>query len=86
MPFDPPPPPQGPRLQTRSVLVAVLTVLLSASMAAAFVGGNRELSNNLAVGVLSAVSTIVGFYFGSSRGSQAKDATIAALSGKDGEP
>ncbi len=85
MSFDPSPPPPprfpwGPRPQARTALAGGLVLLLGAALGAAFATGNRDLATTLAVGVLSAVSTIVGFFFGSSKGSQGKDATIAVLS------
>ena len=79
MPFDPPPP-APPRPQTRTALAVAMVAILAAALGAFFFVWERYVFYTLAVGVLSAVSTIVGFYFGSSRGSQAKDATIAALS------
>lgn len=69
---------------TRAVLGGALIALLAGALIAAFATGNRDLTNTLAVGVLSAVSTIVGFYFGSSKASATKDETISALAKGDG--
>ncbi len=77
--------PPIPVPETRTALAVALVTLFTGALIAAFAVGDRQLTNTLGVGVLSALSTVVGFYFGSSKGSAAKDETIAALT-KDGAP
>lgn len=71
-----------PKVEARSILAVVLVGALAACLGGAVATGDEDLFKTLAVGVLASVTTIVGFYFGSSKGSLAKDATIAALADK----
>jgi hypothetical protein len=74
----------SPDQSPRGLIAGAMILLLGAS-----IGGllfipipttNRDIIVALvSVGVVASVKDIVGFYFGSSRGSDAKDATIAAL-------
>lgn len=79
MPLDPPPP---PKLEARTLLAGALVLLLAGCLGGAAAAADRDLFKTLAVGVLGAVTTLVGFYFGSSKSSAAKDATISALADK----
>ena len=77
------------RPTTASILAALLLATLCTALAALFVfpvpESNRDQMGLVLGALLSAVSTVVGFYFGSSKGSRGKDATIAALSRREGE-
>jgi uncharacterized RDD family membrane protein YckC len=65
------------------VIVAVLfALLLLALLFVALPTSNKDVVLALAGVLASSFSTVVGFYFGSSRSSQAKDATITSLTSK----
>lgn len=60
-------------------IVAFLTVgLFAVAFVAAIVMKNEQILLILVGAVVSGFSTITGYYFGSSSGSEKKDATIAA--------
>ena len=77
--------PRSPPLEARTALGAGLVLLLATCVGAAFALKDVELARTLSVGVLSAVTTVVGFYFGSSKSSQAKDETLSAIAKGAGE-
>ena len=77
-----PPPLAKPKVEARSILAVALIAALAACLGGAYADGDHDLFKTLAVGVLASVTTIVGFYFGSSKGSLAKDDTISTLAGR----
>ena len=66
------------KLDPAPALAAAFVLLFAVAMGAAWLAGDRELARQLSQGLLNILIAVSGFYFGSSRGSQAKDATIAA--------
>ena len=74
--------PPRPRIEARSLLAVAVIAALGGCLGGAFADGDHDLFKTLAVGVLASVTTIVGFYFGSSKSSGAKDAVIASLADK----
>ncbi len=64
----------------QSVIALVGMLIFAGVVAAVFVLGSSELVSQTVGGVLAIAGMITSFYFGSSKGSQAKDATIAAQS------
>lgn len=76
---------------SRSILAALVIVMLALSLAGLFFvdipQANREVLIALVSGVLGAsFKDIVGWYFGSSKGSSEKDATIATLAADGAQP
>lgn len=66
------------KISTAAALAAGLVLLFALVLAAAFVTGDHELARQLSGVLANIVIAIASFYFGSSVGSQQKDATIAA--------
>ncbi|MCI4680161.1 hypothetical protein K9U39_10895 [Rhodoblastus acidophilus] len=69
-----------------SAIVSALVILLLGAVTALVVTRSAPLAdwqvtylNQLGGGVIAAFSTVVGYWVGSSRGSQSKDRTIAEL-------
>ena len=60
-------------------LAAALVLLFALALGAAWLAGDRELARQLSQGLLNVVIGVASFYFGSSQGSQAKDAAIAGV-------
>lgn len=56
-----------------------LLLIAAGTITAVFIKGNAEVQNVISGTVIGTIlGSITGFYYGSSKGSQAKDATIAA--------
>jgi hypothetical protein len=68
-----------PKLSIAPALAGGFVLLFAAVILGGFVRGDTELVRQLASGLLNIVIAVAGFYFGSSAGSQGKDATIAQL-------
>jgi len=66
------------KITTQAALAGGLVLLFAAVIGGAFLTGDNELARQLAQGLLNIVIAVAAFYFGSSQGSQAKDATISA--------
>ena len=65
-------------------MIGLLAAALGGLMFVPVPTDNRDLAIAIVTGVLGAsVKDIVGYYFGSSKGSAAKDETIARLSARD---
>ena len=58
---------------TQSLVAFMAMLIVAGSVAAVFWHGDAQLIGQTVGGVLAIGSAVVGFYFGSSRGSQAKD-------------
>jgi hypothetical protein len=69
------------KIPTAPALAGGFLVLFALVIAGAFVTADHDLIRALAQGLLNIVVAVAAFYFGSSAGSQAKDATIAAALG-----
>lgn len=68
-----------------ATLAGAFVVLFGLVILGGFVRGDTELVRQLASGLLNIVIAVAAFYFGSSQGSQAKDATIARALNPDVE-
>ena len=61
------------------IITMTLLAIAAGTIAAVFLGSDTAVKNVVAGTVVGGIiGSITGFYFGSSKGSQAKDATIAA--------
>lgn len=59
-------------------LAAAVLAVFAAALGAAYIAGDEKLAENLSIGALGAMTMALGYFFGSSQGSQKKDETIAA--------
>ncbi len=77
-PIDPLP--VGDSLRSPTFIIACgLLIIAAGTIGAVFVFGNPEVQNVIAGTVIGTIlGSVTGFYYGSSKGSQQKDATIAA--------
>jgi hypothetical protein len=66
------------KLTTQAALAAGFLLLFAAVILGAFLTADRNLVTLLSQGLLNIVIAVASFYFGSSQGSQTKDATIQA--------
>ncbi len=72
---------------TGLAMILLLAAALGVLMFVRIPDANRDLAIALITGVLGAsVKDIVGYYFGSSKGSASKDETIARLSARNDPP
>lgn len=74
-----------PTLNTASALAGAFLLLFAGVFVGAFLIGDTDLVKLLAQGLLNIMIAVAAFYFGSSHGSQAKDATIAKMAKSAGE-
>jgi hypothetical protein len=80
-PAAPAPDPKADAMLTPAAIVAVLImVIFVASLAVAYFTRDSTSLTLMIGAVISMAGTVVNFYLGSSKSSQAKDATIASLS------
>jgi len=76
----PPSPPRAtePILTQQGIIAIMLLLIGAATVGGVFYKGDSATINTIAGVVIGAtIGGVSGFYFGSSKGSQAKDATIA---------
>jgi len=67
------------RLWSPQTIVGMFAMaIVAGTIAAIFLVGDKPTIAQTVGGVMTMGGTVIGFYFGSSRGSQAKDAVIAA--------
>jgi len=78
----PPPAAAGRELPIPAILALVIFALFAAAIVGGFVTGDKALVNTLIEALKATVFTVAGYYFGSSKGSQAKDGVIASLQAK----
>ena len=67
-----------PMLSPQMVIGLYLCTIAAATIAGAFFIGDKSTIAQVVGGVMTILGTVAGFYFGSSKGSQSKDAALAA--------
>jgi hypothetical protein len=70
--------PVEPLITPQSIIGIIGMLILAGTVAAVFYVGDPETRSQTIGGVLAIGGTIVGFYFGSSKGSASKDAALIA--------
>lgn len=78
-PAPPPKPPRDPAFVLMLIVAGLFNVLLLALLFIGIPSGNKDIVVALAGALVSSFTTVVGFYFGSSSSSRAKDQTISSL-------
>ena len=77
--IQPPPTPDLDSLWSPQFIIALMgMIIVGGTVAATLVAGDASTKSQVIGGVMALGGTVVAFYFSSSRGSQSKDATIAA--------
>ena len=78
--------PADPLLTPQTVIALFGMTIVAGTVVAVFALGTAEVRSQTVGGVLAMGGMIVSFFFGSSKGSQQKDATIAAQAGATPTP
>lgn len=77
--------PAEPLITPQSIIAIMAMLIVAGTVAAALMLGDASMRSQTVGGVMAIGSAVTGFYFGSSSGSQKKDAALAAAS-KASEP
>jgi len=85
-PSSPAAPPPDPLISPQTIVAVIGMLIVAGTVAAVFVIGTPETKSQTVGGVIAIGGTIIGYYFGSSRGSQAKDAGLIAAAAAAAPP
>lgn len=69
-----------PLITPQSIIAVMAMLIVAGTVAAALMLGDASMRSQTVGGVMAIGSAVTGFYFGSSSGSQRKDAALAAAS------